>query len=187
LENSSSIRSALIADVVGISMLAVQLYLIFRFVPDDGTRFLLGLLSFIVLASVALYMWHAEKNNEANFQTVRVGRHHRRLCLFGSIKFRLRHVDRSNQLSGLGSIQGRHKGGWSVWLWADCSPVPGFNYRCCRRVRPSPCSTRRKPLTIKGGLALASFAKGGHSSSPPYSPTSACSFGSAIPKDCNAR
>ena len=42
-------------------MLAVQLYLIFRFVPDDGTRFLLGLLSFIVLASVALYMWHAEK------------------------------------------------------------------------------------------------------------------------------
>ena len=50
------------ADAIGLVLIAAQLTVVFRgLVPDDGTRFLAGILAYGVLVAVALLMWHGKE------------------------------------------------------------------------------------------------------------------------------
>ena len=61
MQNAASNRWSLICDCVGILTIGVQLYLLVRWLmPNDGSRVILGVLAYIVLAGVALYLWHKE-------------------------------------------------------------------------------------------------------------------------------
>ncbi len=61
VQNATSNRRSVISDCVGILSIGVQLYLLVRWlVPDDGSRLILGILAYIVLAGIALYLWHKE-------------------------------------------------------------------------------------------------------------------------------
>jgi hypothetical protein len=61
MQNATSNRRSLISDCVGILTIGVQLYLLVRWlVPNDGSRIILGVLTYIVLAGIALYLWHKE-------------------------------------------------------------------------------------------------------------------------------
>ena len=61
MQNATSNRRSLISDCVGILTIGVQLYLLVRWlVPNDGSRIILGVLVYIVLAGLALYLWHKE-------------------------------------------------------------------------------------------------------------------------------
>jgi hypothetical protein len=61
VQNSAPNRWSLISDCVGILVIGVQLFLLVRWlVPNDGSRVILGVLAYIVLAGVALYLWHKD-------------------------------------------------------------------------------------------------------------------------------
>jgi hypothetical protein len=61
VQNATSNRWSLISDCVGILTIGVQLYLLIRWlVPDDGSRVVLGVLAYIVIAGLALYLWRKE-------------------------------------------------------------------------------------------------------------------------------
>jgi hypothetical protein len=62
VERSTLNRLSVVPDATGFIVLGVQVYLMFRWLmPDDGSRLLMGILAFVVLASCGLYMWHSEK------------------------------------------------------------------------------------------------------------------------------
>ena len=61
MQNAASNRRSLISDCVGILTIGVQLYFLVRWlVPNDGSRVILGVLAYILLAGLALYLWHKE-------------------------------------------------------------------------------------------------------------------------------
>jgi hypothetical protein len=61
VQNAASNRWSFVSDCVGVLTIGVQLYLLVRWlVPNDGSRAILGVLAYIVLAGLALYSWHKE-------------------------------------------------------------------------------------------------------------------------------
>jgi hypothetical protein len=64
MRSATSTISAILPDAFGLAMLGVQIVAIFYFLTlnhilsDDGSRLIFGILTYIVLAAVALYMWH---------------------------------------------------------------------------------------------------------------------------------
>ncbi len=55
-------RVSVFADAIALVLIAVQLTLVFWWlVPDDGTRFITGMLAYGVLVAVALTMWHGKE------------------------------------------------------------------------------------------------------------------------------
>lgn len=61
MQNTASNRWSLVPDVIGILIIGIQLYLAVRWlVPADGSRLFLYILAYIVLAGVALYVWHKD-------------------------------------------------------------------------------------------------------------------------------
>jgi hypothetical protein len=65
LSKSASTRLPILADAVGLLLVAGQLILVFRWlVPDDGTRIFAGILAYGVLVAVALGMWHGKEASE---------------------------------------------------------------------------------------------------------------------------
>jgi hypothetical protein len=56
---------ALFVDTYGLAVLAIQLVAVFHWlVPGDNGRVVEIALSFIVLANICFYLWHAEKSSE---------------------------------------------------------------------------------------------------------------------------
>ena len=61
MKNTTSNRWSAVPDVIGLLLIGVQLYWVVRWlVPDDGSRPILGVLAYLVLAGLALYLWHKE-------------------------------------------------------------------------------------------------------------------------------
>ena len=61
VQNATSNRWSLATDVIGILIIGIQLYLVvWWLVPADGSRLILYILAYVVLAGVALYLWHKE-------------------------------------------------------------------------------------------------------------------------------
>jgi len=61
MQNATSNGRSFIPDCVGILTIGVQLYLLVRWlVPNDGSRIILGVIAYVVLAGLALYLWHKE-------------------------------------------------------------------------------------------------------------------------------
>jgi hypothetical protein len=64
MRSATSTISAIVPDAFGLAMLAVQIVAIFYFLTfihilsDEASRLIFGILTYIVLAAVALYMWH---------------------------------------------------------------------------------------------------------------------------------
>jgi hypothetical protein len=55
----------ILADAIGLVLIAVQLVFVFRWlVPDDGTRFVAGVFAYVILAAVALRIWHGRETSE---------------------------------------------------------------------------------------------------------------------------
>jgi len=55
-------RVPFFADAIGLVLIAVQLTLVFWWlVPDDGTRFIAGMIAYGVLVAVALSMWYGKE------------------------------------------------------------------------------------------------------------------------------
>jgi len=55
----------ILADAIGLVLIAVQFILVFRWlVPNDGTRFITGGIAYAILAAVALGMWHGKEASE---------------------------------------------------------------------------------------------------------------------------
>lgn len=62
---SASTQLSIVADVIGLVLIAVQLMLIFHWlVPDDGTRIVTGVFAYGILAASALGMWHGKEVSE---------------------------------------------------------------------------------------------------------------------------
>jgi hypothetical protein len=62
---SASVRLPILADTIGLLLVAAQLILVFHWlVPDDGTRFFAGILAYGVLVGAALGMWHGKQASE---------------------------------------------------------------------------------------------------------------------------
>jgi hypothetical protein len=58
-------RLPILADTIGLLLVAAQLILLFHWlVPDDGTRFFAGILAYGVLVGAALGMWHGKQASE---------------------------------------------------------------------------------------------------------------------------
>jgi hypothetical protein len=50
------------ADAIGLGLIAAELIVLFWWlVPDDGTRFLIGIIAYGVLVAVALALWHGKE------------------------------------------------------------------------------------------------------------------------------
>lgn len=60
MENVASNRWSLISDGVGMLIIGVQVYLLVGWLLPDDSRVIWGSLAFIVLAPLALYLWHKE-------------------------------------------------------------------------------------------------------------------------------
>jgi hypothetical protein len=61
VQNSNANRSSFLCDAIGILIIGVQLYWVLRWpAPNGGSRFILGILAYIVLAALAVYLWHKE-------------------------------------------------------------------------------------------------------------------------------
>src|SRR6516162_3302570 len=61
VQNATSNRWSLASDVIGILIIGIQLYwVVWWLVPADGSQLILYILAYIVLAGVALYLWHKE-------------------------------------------------------------------------------------------------------------------------------
>jgi hypothetical protein len=55
-------RVSVFADAIGLILIPVQLTLVFWWlVPDDGTRFIVGIIAYGVLVTVALFMWYGRE------------------------------------------------------------------------------------------------------------------------------
>jgi hypothetical protein len=53
---------SVLADAIGLVLIAVQLTLVFWWlVPNDGTRFIGGMLAYGILVALALAMWHGKE------------------------------------------------------------------------------------------------------------------------------
>jgi ABC-type transporter Mla maintaining outer membrane lipid asymmetry permease subunit MlaE len=57
---TASSRWTLVSDGVGILTIGVQLYLLVSWLVPHGSRTILGIIAYIVIAGVALYLWHKE-------------------------------------------------------------------------------------------------------------------------------
>jgi hypothetical protein len=61
MQNPTFKRWSLVSDVIGVLIIGVQLYWVVRWlVPDDGSRLILGVLAYVVLVGIALYLWHKQ-------------------------------------------------------------------------------------------------------------------------------
>ena len=61
VQNATSNRWSLASDVIGILIIGIQLYwVVWWLVPADGSRLILYILAYVVLAGVALYLWYKE-------------------------------------------------------------------------------------------------------------------------------
>jgi hypothetical protein len=59
---SSHTHVPLIADAIGLILIAAQLTLVFWWlVPDDGTRLIVGIVAYGVLVAVALFLWYGKE------------------------------------------------------------------------------------------------------------------------------
>jgi hypothetical protein len=61
VQNTTLNRLSLVPDVIGVLMIGIQLYWVVRWlVPADGSRLILYILAYVVLAGIALYVWHKD-------------------------------------------------------------------------------------------------------------------------------